>query len=273
MRFKKIYIEITNTCNLNCSFCVQNSRENAMMTPEQFEHILKQIHRYTKTVYLHVLGEPLMHPQLDVFLGLANQYHLQVNITTNATLLPKQLPILLKHNHLHQINISLHAFPDKPNYLNETLDCAEQLSAQGKYVSLRLWTIENNQLNNEMKELMEKLVARYHVEVKHLKDSIKLLPSLFLSFDSLFTWPSIHHSFVSNRGNCQGWRHMCGILVDGRVVVCCLDSKAEAKLGNIYEESFDLILDRNEKLVEDFRKHKLALELCQHCSYHQRFNQ
>ena len=65
---------------------------------------------------------------------------------------------------------------------------------------------------------------------------------------------------------------MCGIHVDGNVVPCCLDSKGDAVLGNIYQESFSNILDKNEQLLKDFQNHKMTLELCQKCSYRTRFD-
>ena len=29
--YKKVYIEITNNCNLNCDFCIKNQRKNKFM--------------------------------------------------------------------------------------------------------------------------------------------------------------------------------------------------------------------------------------------------
>ena len=43
MRFKRVYIEITNVCNLKCSFCLPHSRENRFMTFEEFKIILEKI--------------------------------------------------------------------------------------------------------------------------------------------------------------------------------------------------------------------------------------
>lgn len=48
MSFKKIYIEITNNCNLNCSFCVHNQRKNKYMTLEEFKIILSKLKGHTK---------------------------------------------------------------------------------------------------------------------------------------------------------------------------------------------------------------------------------
>ena len=62
--FKKIYIEITNVCNLNCKFCPPTKRAKEFMALDQFEIIIKQIHNETNLVALHVKGEPLLHPPI-----------------------------------------------------------------------------------------------------------------------------------------------------------------------------------------------------------------
>ena len=53
---KKIYIEITNNCNLQCSFCKNTDRAKQYMTTNQFEEIIKKVKDYTKIVCLHVKG-------------------------------------------------------------------------------------------------------------------------------------------------------------------------------------------------------------------------
>lgn len=86
-RFKKIYIEITNICNLNCEFCPKTQRQKTILTKEEFQHIIKEIQPYTDYVYFHVKGEPLLHPELGVFLDICKEYGLKVNITTNLSLI------------------------------------------------------------------------------------------------------------------------------------------------------------------------------------------
>ena len=62
--FNRIYIEITNICNLKCSFCPITTRKKEFMSVSDFEVVLSKIKNYTKHIYLHVKGEPLMHPNL-----------------------------------------------------------------------------------------------------------------------------------------------------------------------------------------------------------------
>lgn len=272
MRFKKIYIEILNSCNLKCPFCIQNSRHPEMLSISKFEKIVNEIKPFTSYIYLHVLGEPLMHPNLKEFLDIAYANDLQVNLTTNGTLLTQQIDNLLNSKALRQINISLHSFPKQKNYLSNVLACAKRLSKSGKYVSLRLWTFDELNISIEMKETLEIIKTIFPIQFDRYKGSYRLDDHLYLSFDETFEWPKTSLPFVSTQGKCQGWINQCGILVDGTVIPCCLDAKGVESLGNIYEDSFSDIVEKNQKLLDRMRQHHLDLELCQHCSYRTRFD-
>ena len=92
--YKRIYIEITNVCNLNCPFCPQIKREKEFMNIENFTTIINKIKNYTNHIYLHIKGEPLMHPNLDEIIKIANKNNLNLNITTNGRLLKDKLDIM-----------------------------------------------------------------------------------------------------------------------------------------------------------------------------------
>ena len=63
-----------------------------MLGIDQFRSILDQIKPYTSYLYLHVLGEPLMHPELEEILSLCRKADMHVQLTTNGTLLKKAEP-------------------------------------------------------------------------------------------------------------------------------------------------------------------------------------
>ena len=90
MRFRKIYVEISNLCNLSCAFCPGTKRTPGRMTPEDFAKLLPKLRPYTDFLYFHIMGEPLCHPKLQSFLELAHKEAFKVIITTNGTLLKKQ---------------------------------------------------------------------------------------------------------------------------------------------------------------------------------------
>ena len=256
-KFKKIYVEITNICNLNCSFCSKDNKEKREMTLKEFEHILKQINNYTDYLYLHVKGEPLLHSKLKEIIDLCQKYHKQINITTNGTLLKQKLNIL---ENVRQINISLHSLIDK-NKLNDILKCGDYLSAKNVQVVYRFWTDNNS-------DLIKYILDYYHYQ-KEKSNNIKLKDNLYLNKSFEFIWPNLDNKFITNHGFCKGLDTHIGILADGTVIPCCLDSSGIINLGNIYEENLSDILEKEKtkQIISGFKNNKLVEELCQKCDF------
>ena len=224
VKFKRIYIEITNVCNLNCSFCSKSSKSNREMTSEEFKEVLSKINNYTDYIYLHVKGEPLTHHNLDKILDITKEYNKKVCITTNGVFLKDRLPILKKYDNIYQINISLHSENNKKNYLEDIISSVNEISS---YISYRFWTLDNNKMDNKTKEYIKVLKEVYNKE--EIYDGIKLKDKVYLSLDNKFTWPSINNDYYNERGTCLGAKTQLAILSDGTVSVCCLDSEGESK--------------------------------------------
>ena len=220
VKFKRIYIEITNVCNLNCSFCSNSNKVKREMTPEEFKEVLSKINNYTDYIYLHVKGEPLTHHNLDKILDITKEYNKKVCITTNGVFLKDKLPILKKYDNIYQINISLHSENNKKNYLEDIISSVNELSP---YISYRFWTLDNNKMDNKTKEYIKILKKVYNKE--EIYDGIKLKDKVYLSLDNKFTWPSINNNYYNERGTCLGAKTQLAILSDGTVSICCLDKE------------------------------------------------
>lgn len=258
-KFKRIYIEITNVCNLNCTFCQETKREKRFIAVEEFAHIIKEIKPYTDYVYLHVKGEPLLHPHLDEILQICKAYNMQVNITTNGTLIRKNLDILIKHN-IHQMNISMHSADDNNNvdldsYVSDLFySCDELNSKTNTELSLRLWNtpVKPNLFGN---------------------NNCRIREHLYVNVRSPFEWPDINNEYSCDKGFCQGLKTHIAILCDGTVVPCCLDGNGVIQLGNIFTAHLDEILEnkRTKNIINNFRKRIACEQLCIHCSFKERF--
>ena len=249
-RFKKIYIEITNRCNLNCSFCPHSDEIKKDISLDDFKIILKKIDKYTDYVYLHILGETLIHNKFKEIIELCHKYNKLVNITTNGVFLKKHLDVLKT---VRQINISLQSLTDI-NLLDEIMDVSDELS-KSVYISYRLWVKTDLE-----KQIMEKLNKRYG----------KVFPkNIFLSFDEEFIWPDMNNQIIRQRGSCKGTINHIGILVDGTVIPCCLDSKGIINLGNIFDSDLDNILESNrfQKIYKGFLNNEITEELCHKCGF------
>lgn len=270
-KFKKIYIEITNICNLSCSFCSIDKRVKETITIENFEKILKNINDYTDYVYLHVKGEPLLHPNLNEILDLCEKYKKHVNITTNGTLL-KNKQELLKHPIVRQINISLHSENNKENYLDEIFDSVENLKE--KIIIYRFWTMDNYKLNEKSTEIVDKIINFYDlsketVDKIKIDKHIKIRDNLYVDKANEFVWPNLNNDYYNDIGTCYALKDQLAILVDGTVVPCCLDSNGIINLGNIYEKSLQQIIEspRYQTMKQNFSNRKACEELCKHCSF------
>lgn len=288
MRFKKLYIEITNVCNLACSFCPETCRKPEIMTIEAFEHILKEIEGYSEHIYLHVKGEPLLHPSIGDFLTLAQSYGYKVNLTTNGTLIKNASDKLLSKAALRQVNFSLHSFDGNEGvgsleqYLQQIFDFTDKVLEGGNtIIAYRLWNNQGNEASN-VESKNKKIVAAiqehfnisFDIEEKIMKSGgIKLKDRLYLNQDFEFVWPELDLCESDEKGFCYGLRSHAAILVDGTVVPCCLDGEGVINLGNIKEHSFGEILnsDRAVKIFEGFSQRKVVEELCKKCDYRRKF--
>ena len=260
-KFKKIYIEITNICNLNCSFCSKDNKPKKEITVKEFEHILKEIDEYTDYIYLHVKGEPLLHKSFKEILNLCKKYNKKVNITTNGTLLKKRLDDILNSNIVRQINISLQSLISL-DYINEIIECADKLSGNGIQIVYRMW-VENKYQNNIL-NLLEK-----HYNKKIDKDNTKLKENLYFNKDKEFIWPNLNNDINNTKGTCYGTRTHIGILSDGTVIPCCLDSSGIINLGNIFETNLKEIIESKRfiNIKTNFQNNKICEELCKKCGF------
>lgn len=265
MRFKKIYIETTNLCNLNCDFCIKNRRKKEIMTIQNFKIILSKIKNYTNYIYLHILGEPLLNPKLNEFILLASNEGFNINITTNGYLIDK----IKDNKNIRQVNISLHSFDVKYNvelkkYLNNIFDSVEELIKNDTYVSLRLWV-----KNKYSEDIINEVNNYYKVNITK---NTKIKENLFFNFEKQFIWPDLNNSYYNESGKCYGLTDHIGILVDGTIVPCCLDTLGIINLGNIFKEEIDEILNKKTviKMIEGFKNNKKEMELCKHCNFLER---
>ena len=275
-RFQKIYLEISNVCNLKCSFCPGTKRTPKVMHEQEFAAILPRLRDWTDYLYFHLMGEPLCHPLLGRFLELAGSMGYKVILTTNGTLLQKQQETLLSAPGLHKLNISLHAFEANDlsvpfeDYLRGCFSFGK--AAEGKkLVVFRLWNQGGaDEKNAEILQTMEQFFPKPWTEAR---GGFRLGTRIFLEYGDKFDWPDLSAEDQGEHVFCYGLRDQIGILCDGTVVPCCLDHEGDLALGNIHESSMEEILTspRTQAIIEGFRQRKAAEELCRKCGYARRF--
>jgi len=259
--FNNIYLEITNICNLNCSFCIGNTRKKEYLSLDNLKVILPKLEGYTNSIYLHLMGEPLIHPYINEIIDeISNKFI--VNITTNGYLIDK----IRDNANINKVNISLQSIKsdkDIDKYLDKTIEVVNVLKKK-TIINYRIW---NKQVN------MDKVISRLeNYYKKKIIGNTKLEDNVYITFASEFIWPDVNNDYYNEVGTCMGLRKHIGILVDGTVVPCCLDYNGSLKLGNIYKEDLDTILNSKKAIdmKKGFLENKRKEKMCCHCNFYSR---
>lgn len=276
--FSKAYIEITNICNLNCSFCHGTKRAARRMSKKEFALVIEKLKGHTRHVYFHLMGEPLTHPELAEMLHIAAEGGMNCCITTNGFLLEKCADTLKSAEKLYKLSVSLHSFEANRSsvtlgkYLESVWDVVLPLSRNGTICALRLWNDGGeNALNAEILDFLRSKVGADWQETR--TGSLRLADNLYLENAAKFEWPDMNAPEYEVQF-CHGLRDQIAVLCDGTVVPCCLDAEGEIKLGNIFEQSLDEVLasPRAKAMYEGFSNRNPTEELCRKCGYATRFN-
>ncbi len=275
-KYSRVYVEITTLCNRSCSFCPGTKRPKGRMSPDDFSIICDRLTGLTDYIYLHVMGEPLTHPELRRIIEIGTEKGFKCCITTNGTLLKKRADELIDSG-LYKINISLHSFEDGSDeeyytYLEDIADFAERSSDAGVLTVLRLWNEGHDEGRNIRTE--DFFADRLSGEWKRGARGARIRHKLHLEYGERFDWPDKEKGEDNGGGIfCYGLADHFGILSDGRIIPCCLDREGEITLGNAFTDDIRTVLssERAEKMREGFKKKCAAEELCKKCGYATRF--
>lgn len=278
---KKAYLEITNCCNLSCSFCHKTKRTQRFMSETEFCILTDRLRGRVKYLYFHLMGEPTLHPQLPDFVNIAREKGFLPIITTNGSLLGKCGDGLLTAVP-HKVSISLHAPSANkafahPSYLEDCIAFAKKGADRGCYIAFRLWNIGSED-ESENVEILEKLHEAFDGEWTDVRTANvkRLADRIYLEFAERFDWPDMNtEEFpIDTDAFCYGLRDQIGILCDGTVVPCCLDAEGDLALGNLFENDLENILDsqRAKAIYNGFSGRRAVEELCRKCGYAKRFS-
>lgn len=263
--YKKIYIEITNDCNLSCLFCIKNKRKKKYITLDEFKIILDKIENHTKYIYLHILGEPLIHPLINEFINYASN-RFKVNITTNGY----KINNIINNKNIRQLNISLQSYNEiygisLKEYMDNIFNAVDVLRKY-TYISYRIWV-----KNKYTSDIINMINNKYNInlDIDSIKNNTTISNNIFISVNEEFIWPDLNNNYYSEKGKCYALRDHIGILVDGSIVPCCLDSKGDIILGNIYKDNLDDIIknDRYNNMLNGFMNNIKVEELCKKCNF------
>ena len=265
MMIDRCYIEITNTCNLNCHFCPKHHRKRRQLSEEEFDLLTDRVRGKVCFLYFHLMGEPLLHPLLPQFITMAREKGFKTVLTSNGTLLHRAMALL--DTLPYKIQLSLHSHESNARgelseYMDQVMRFSTQAAGKGTCMVLRLWNQGGmDRENEEVMRLIEKYVPK---PWKERPDGFRLCDNLYLEFDRKFEWPGGGGKAASDDSDgkqeesdgkleaspskskqeyfCKALIKQIGVLSDGSLVPCCLDHDGDVILGNLFHQSLEEIL-------------------------------
>lgn len=264
----RCYIEITNTCNLDCHFCPKHQRKRRQLSAEEFDLLTDKVRGKVCFLYFHLMGEPLLHPLLPQFITMAREKGFKTVLTSNGTLLHRAMNLL--DTLPHKVQLSLHSHESNArgelsSYMEEVMTFATQAAAKGTCIVLRLWN--QGGMDKENEQVMDYIAEYVPRPWKERPDGFRLCDNIYLEFDRKFEWPSADASSAKREVFCKALLKQIGVLSDGSLVPCCLDHNGDVVLGNLFHQSLEEILSspRAQAMIEGFQHHTATEALCQNC--------
>ena len=245
-----------------------------MMSLDEIRTALTQIKPICDYIYLHVQGEPLIHPKLKEIFDLMDEFDMQVQLVTNGAFLKDNF-WLLDRKSLRKISFSAHSLDhqktEPETWLSTVFEFMTKASAQKyPYCEIRFWN--QNNLSPSSRLAIDWINERYPLKETSRKGSWQMMEGCWLHYDNQFKWPE-NEGCSLDTGTCHGAVDMMAILCNGQVVPCCLDARGVINLGNIFETSLEEIINskRTQDMIQGFKNHKITEDLCRHCTYRLRF--
>lgn len=289
---KKIYIELSDICHLACSFCPAPKGVRGVMSLEAFTQALDSALMLTKRIALHILGDPCALPNLAHYLAIARKKGAQIELVTSGAFFHKHSPQALLSPPIHQLSISLEAGIDNAiaSYATKLAPLlAHHLHNPSCFLNLRIQDSSLYQNPQALCTLLRQILpestftpthnayhhalhqAISHNDISTLFDEkgrIRLWGRAFLIKKTHFTWAGFA-TMPKSRKSCHALTQQIGILSDGTIVPCCMDTQGAINLGNIAQKSLQEAL-RSPRAVamKNGFKNQIAVEsLCQHCGF------
>lgn len=289
---KKIYIELSDICHLACSFCPAPKGVRGVMSLEAFAHALDSALMLTKRIALHILGDPCALPNLANYLTLAHSKGAEIELVTSGAFFHKHRPQTLLSPPVYQLSISLEAGIDNAiaNYATKLAPLlAYHLQHPSCFLNLRVQDSSLYQNPQALCTLLRQILPEsiftpthhtHHQKFCHAlsrndiytlfdeKGRIRLWSKAFLIIKPHFTWAGFA-TMPQKHKSCHALKEQIGILSDGTIVPCCMDTQGAINLGNITTTSLQEALHspRAVAMKNGFKTQRAVESLCQHCGF------
>jgi MoaA/NifB/PqqE/SkfB family radical SAM enzyme len=283
MKFNKVYIELTNVCGLECSFCPTKILQNQTISLDTFNTIALQVKQYTNIITFHVFGDPLVLKNLSSYLDIALKHNLKVELVTTGYYLNNFTTKTFLHDAIKQINFSLNSYNKNDmkmslqEYMKPMIDISKEKIKQNKniFINFRLWNLNTQNSESDFNQKIYTILEKeFSIDLRNTTTTkaIRLDNKVLIDFDNYFSWPDLKSNHFSHN-TCYGLKSHFAILASLKVVPCCLDSYGCIELGDLNKQSLDSILynKKTTNIIDGFKNNIAVEELCKKCTFKDRF--
>jgi MoaA/NifB/PqqE/SkfB family radical SAM enzyme len=264
-------VEVTNICNLKCANCgVPTAKYHRGFIEDE---TVREALKWTKKGQLlcfHLLGEPLLHSNLETYIRWACAAEVKPAISTNGLLLTRERWQSLYASGLRHICFSLHVMKS----LEVFLDICSFFREQG--IEAVNYKMRNRPLNKDVVYMCGKILVfpKNRDQNANVRKALKEIPEYvkpLLQITNSHTWAgnilgmrqTFSDELTAKRQKCCYFikNKIVNVRWDGPVVGCCFDHENENELTFIGDCCRGGGIMNFEKLIIDIDKYAL----CKHC--------
>ncbi len=272
-----VHIEPTNVCNLKCEMCPrdQQDRPEGYMNFTVFKGLVDELNILnSELIYLHLFGEPTLHPKIFDMIRYAKGKNIDVAMSTNGTTLNLATAKLLLNSGIDILIISFDA-ADNPEYyeqIRKNANYNEVFSNIKQFINIKkgqkpftiLQTIRMKGSENADK-FLNKVLPKYN----NLTISNKPFDEWGGKIDRINKLSTVEIRYEQCTRLCEKIWRTAMIHYDGTVVPCsrCYDKRFA--LGRFPQQSLRQIWD-GEKMIalrQIHIKNRMLHEYCKSCYY------
>jgi radical SAM protein with 4Fe4S-binding SPASM domain len=245
----EIFIEVTNYCNLKCVMCPAGGelgRKRGFIDISLFQKIISEAKGRGIQASLFLAGEPLLHKELPLMIGLAKEAGLRTRLHTNATILSEEWSRRLLESELDELSFSFDSY-DRGRYEKTRIGASYDTTFANIRGFLRLKAEEKSSKPYTVIQYLAN--GSCQNDDHRLKEIFRGLPIDKFHKVKTHSWAGFYKEAVLYRGQRQRedyfpcrflWNRVV-ISWDGEVYACCNDLEGRYIVGDAKKEKIKKI--------------------------------
>lgn len=278
-----VWLEITQTCNLQCLHCYEGSQHISsknVLSLSEWMRVIDQLQESKVQRVVVIGGEPCAHKDIKTILRYLAKTPIDITLFTNGTLLDDEIIQIVTKNKM-KVKVSLYghtsevhdAITMKPGSFNKLISRVRELKQKGVTVDVAVVAMkENQEVLPEIKALIDSLKIPYRgydvirnvfggCQSKHTPDKPEVVAKAKHSKPAFFTTKR-QFDINAQRNSC--WYGKLAITETGDVIPCVFERTL--KYGNVLAQSLGDIL-ASQPLKDNWFRDFSQIEICRDCEF------